>query len=322
MDTQTFMIAGLATFSIATIGIFLVEPLLNGQLRAEKRQETIIKNSSSEKTTKPEASNRKKNVGDVLRQIENQPEAKPSLETRLMRAGLQWTRKTYSMFSVAAAIGCAFVLYVVMGYLAAALVGLVIGGFGLPIFYINLKTKKRQAAFLLEFPNAIDVVVRGIRSGLPLNDCFRLIANDSKEPVKSEFRLIMESQQLGLTIADAVQKLFERMPIQEVNFFAIVIQIQSKSGGNLGEILNNLSKVIRERKKFRDKVDAVTNGAKVAALIIGLVPFIVALAVYMLNPSYMSLLWKTNIGMVASGGAMVIITIGWIVMRQMINFEI
>ena len=151
----------------------------------------------------------------------------------------------------------------------------IIGVFGLPTFILAQMRKRRIAKFLVEFPNAIDIIVRGVKAGLPLGDCLRIIANEASDPVKSEFRMIVETQAMGLSLGEAVDRLAQRVPVTETNFFAIVINIQAKAGGNLSEALGNLSRVLRERKKMKGKIGAMSMEAKASAAIIGVVPFVV-----------------------------------------------
>ena len=200
--------------------------------------------------------------------------------------------------------------------------GLFVGGFGLPSWFLKRARNGRLKKFGNEFPNAIDVIVRGIKSGLPLNDCMRIVATEATEPVKTEFRLIIESQTLGLPLTDAVAKLYERMPCAEANFFGIVLAIQQKTGGNLSETLGNLSRVIRERRKMRDKIQAVSMEAKASAWIIGSLPVVVAVLVYLTSPRYIELLWITQVGKFALAVSAVWMLIGVLVMRKMINFDI
>jgi tight adherence protein B len=171
-------------------------------------------------------------------------------------------------------------------------------------------------------PNALDVVVRGIRSGLPLNDCIRMIASEAQEPLRSEFRTVVESQTLGLSLGEGLTKLYERVPVPETNFVAIVIGIQQQSGGNLSEAIGNLSKVLRERKKMRDKVNAMSMEAKASAAIIAALPFVVGSLTYLSSPQYIELLWKTQAGQFALMVSAVWMCIGVFVMKKMINFDV
>ena len=133
--------------------------------------------------------------------------------------------------------------------------------------------------------------MRGIKAGLPLLDCLKMIANEAPEPVRGEFRAIVETQTVGLPLGDACAKLFERMPLPEANFFGIVISIQQKAGGNLSEALGNLSRVLRDRKKMKAKIKAMSMEAKASAMIIAALPITVMLLVYITSPTYIELLW-------------------------------
>ena len=177
-------------------------------------------------------------------------------------------------------------------------------------------------AFLNEFPNALDVIVRAVKSGLPLNDGIRLIANEAQEPVRTEFRRIVEAQQLGLSIPEATLRMPETMPCAEAGFFGIVIQIQSQAGGNLSEAIGNLSRVLRDRKKMKAKVQALSMEAKASAAIIGALPFIVAFLVYLSSPNYIMPLFTTSSGHMIIGFSLVWMSIGIFVMRNMMNFEV
>jgi tight adherence protein B len=198
----------------------------------------------------------------------------------------------------------------------------IVAGLGLPRWIVGFLVGRRQKKFLEEFPNSLDVMVRSIRSGLPLNDAIRMIASDGQEPVKTEFRRIVESQQLGLSVSDSVARMHHTMPLPEVNFFAIVIAIQGQAGGNLSEALGNLSRVLRDRKKMKAKVNALSMEAKASAAIIGALPFIVAFLVYLTSPGYITILFTDSRGHLILGVSAVWMSIGLLVMRNMINFEI
>jgi tight adherence protein B len=166
------------------------------------------------------------------------------------------------------------------------------------------------------------VIVRGVKAGLPLADCLRIISLEAQEPVRSEFKLVLEDQTLGLPVDQAVQRLFERVPLAEANFFAIVISLQSQTGGSLSEALANLSKVLRERKKMKAKIKAVSSEAKASAGIIGSLPLLVAGLLYLTSPAYISLLFTTSVGHMVIAASAVWMLMGTLVMRKMINFDI
>ncbi len=270
---------------------------------------------------------RRKSIQDTLKEVEQREKAKskhsksPPLTLRMQQAGLHWSRRTFIIISIVVGMVCSFVavLFGAPIYIAAA-VG-VAGLLGLPRWIVNFLRKRRMNKFVDEFANAMDVIVRGVKAGLPLNDCVKIIANEAAEPVKSEFRLISETQALGLTLGDAVGKLPERVPVPETNFFAIVVAIQQRAGGNLAEALNNLSRVLRERRKMKGKISAMSMEAKASAAIIGALPVVVMGLVYLTSPSYMMLLFTEPLGHVILGCSAVWMFMGIMVMRKMINFD-
>jgi tight adherence protein B len=167
----------------------------------------------------------------------------------------------------------------------------------------------------------VDVIVRGVKAGLPLGDCLRIIAAEAQEPVRGEFKIIVESQQVGIPMGEACGKLFERMPLPEANFFGIVIGIQQKAGGNLSEALANLSRVLRDRKKMKAKIRAMSMEAKASAVIIAALPFAVMLLVYISSPQYIELLWTHPTGRMMMACCAGWMMLGVFVMKKMINFD-
>jgi tight adherence protein B len=148
-----------------------------------------------------------------------------------------------------------------------------------------------------------------------------VVAADSPEPLKSEFNAIIETQTIGMPLGEACARLFERMPLPEANFFGIVVAIQQKSGGNLSEALGNLSKVLRDRKKMAEKIQAMSTEAKASAAIIGSLPPIVMLLVWISTPDYIALLWSTSLGQFMMVCCLGWMTIGILAMKKMINFD-
>ncbi|TCQ71250.1 type II secretion system (T2SS) protein F, partial [Ochrobactrum sp. BH3] len=181
---------------------------------------------------------------------------------------------------------------------------------------------RRLERFLQGFPVAIDVIVRAVRSGLPLSDGIALIAAESDEPICTEFRRIVDAQQIGFSIAEAVQTLVQRIPCPEANFFAIVFQVQSQAGGNISDALGNLANVLRERKRTKDKARAMAAEAKASAWIIGSLPPIVSLLVYLVSPDYMSVLFTTSAGNILVASAAAWMVAGIFIMSKMINFKV
>ncbi len=187
--------------------------------------------------------------------------------------------------------------------------------------YVGLKRRRRLERFRNLFPDAIDVIVRGIKSGVPLGDCLKIVATEAPEPVREEFKTLVEDQALGMPLGEAVQRLPERIPVSEANFFAIVIAVQSRTGGNLSEALANLSTVLRERKKMVGKIAAMSAEAKASGGIIGSLPIIVGGILYFTAPDYVGVLFNTLTGNIVLAACAVWMMIGIFVMRQMVNFD-
>jgi tight adherence protein B len=269
-----------------------------------------------------ELSKRRKSVQDNLKDLEKRQHEKTkktlSMKSRLVQAGLTITVAKFYLISAIFASVLLLVAFIV-GVSWMVMVGVaVVAGLGLPRWVLGFLIKRRQN----ELPNALDVIIRSIKSGLPLNDAIRLIATEGTDPVKSEFRRVIEAQQVGLSIPDACARMTLHMPLQEVNFFAIVIAIQSQAGGNLSEAIGNLSKVLRDRRKMKAKVTALSMEAKASAYIIGALPFIVATLVYLTSPNYMMILFTDPRGHFIMGFSAIWMSIGIFVMRKMISFDI
>jgi tight adherence protein B len=266
---------------------------------------------------------RRQQVEDSLKQIEErQRKSKsPPLSVRLEQAGLSWSKRRFWMISGGLGFAVALVVLILGAGLWIAVTLGFSAGLGLPRWGLSYLKKRREKSFIEEFPNSIDIIVRGVKSGLPVGDCIRIVAAESREPVKREFRQIAESQAIGLSLGEAVGKLFERVPLAESNFFAIVIAIQQKSGGSLSEALGNLSRVLRERRKMQAKIKAMSMEAKASAAIIASLPVAVMILVYLTSPAYIELLWTTPLGRTMLFACAVWMSMGVFVMRRMINFD-
>jgi tight adherence protein B len=321
MDTKQIVIATLAALA-AGGGLYAVAyPWLHDD-RAEKRQKSIYDPSARMVVNPRETALRRGQVADSLKELERRQKnlRSPPLSVRIQQAGLSWETKKFYIASAILGVLVALLLLLMTSPLIA-LAGLFVGALGLPRWLLKHLTKRRQKRFIKEFPNAIDIIVRGVKSGLPLGDCFRIVASESQEPVKSEFRSIIEMQAIGLPISEAVDRFYQRLGLSEANFFSIVIGIQSKAGGNLSEALGNLATVLRERQKMRGKIQAMSMEAKSSAWIIGALPVVVGLLVYIVSPGYISMLWTKTPGQIMIGLAAFWMTCGVLTMRKMINFD-
>jgi tight adherence protein B len=324
MNLQLLAIVLLATFCAGAVAWVLVYPYLSGENEAQKRMQSVARTGApAVKSAARAVKSRREQVESSLREIENRSKQKksPPLSTRLSQAGVSWTKQQFMIGSaVFGLVVAAIVLILDVGPFAALGAGFAAGA-GLPRWTLSYLKRRRERLFVDRFPDAIDVVVRGIKSGLPLADSLRVIASESPEPIRSEFRYILETQAIGVPLGEACAKLFDRMPLPEANFFAIVIAIQQKSGGNLSEALGNLSKVLRDRKKMKGKIKAMSTEATASAAIIGALPIAVMAVVYLTSPDYITLLWTDRLGKMMLAGSAIWMSIGIFVMKQMINFD-
>jgi tight adherence protein B len=317
----------LAAGSTAGVLLSLLYPYLAGDRQSAQRLAAVAEGHHSARTgSKSGAGNRKRSLDDVLREIEEKQRVKrrasPTLSVRIRQAGLSWSKTTYYALCLAAGLLSFLVVFAGFGLGVLPALGFgFTGGLLLPHSYVNFTRARRFKRFSAEFANAMDVIVRGLRSGLPLADCMKIIAAEAQEPVRSEFKAIIEDQAMGMPSDEAVQRLPGRVPVTEASFFAIVIAIQSRTGGSLSEALGNLSKVLRERKKMQAKIKAMSSEATASAGIIGALPVFVTGAIYFTTPDYIGLLFTTtpgNIILAVSGFWMLM---GILVMRKMINFD-
>ncbi len=325
MDQQAALIAALIAIAAAALMYVVAYPFLSGDAKGRKRAAALMSSSKdiAGVSRANDPAKRRKAIAELLKEFESQTKKKKvTLEQRIAQAGLTWTKSSYLIGSAVCGFALAITLLIVNGNLFVTIGAGFIGMLGLPAWVLSFLRKRRIRKFIDEFPGAIDVIIRGIRAGLPVVDCFRVIAGESQEPVRSEFRQIVEAQTIGLSIGEATERLVDRLPIAEASFFSIVVNISQKSGGNLSESLGNLSAVLRDRKKMKGKIQAMSSEAKASAGIIGSLPFVVGGAVYLLQPAYIMLLFTTNGGKIVIAVSLVWMSIGIMIMRKMIDFDI
>jgi tight adherence protein B len=334
IDTTVLAFIALAGFSAGAVAYAFLFNTIAEERTTERRLDTIKKAETDRSVVKAgrdrvaEAARRRKSVQDSLKELDARQLAaeknikKPPLRMQLRQAGMQVSVERFYVYSVITGILVTAIAFFLRAPLLVLPGAFLAGAFGLPRWFVSFRRGRRAKAFLNEFPNALDIIVRAVKSGLPLNDGIRLIASEAQEPVKTEFRRIVESQQVGMSIPDAALRMQETMPCPEAGFFGIVIQIQSQAGGNLSEALGNLSRVLRDRKKMKAKVQALSMEAKASAAIIGALPFIVALMVYLSSPNYIMPLFTTSTGHLILGVSGIWMSIGIFVMRKMMNFDV
>jgi tight adherence protein B len=245
----------------------------------------------------------------------------------LMKLRLQQTGKDISLAKyMTATLGIFAVLTLALWlrgapiYFAAA-AGLA-AGVGIPHFVIGRFIKKRMALFNNNFPDAIELMVRGLRSGLPITETLGIVASEIPGPVGKEFKEVGEKMKIGRTMESALQETADRLGTPEFQFFVITLAIQRETGGNLAETLSNLADVLRKRMQMKLKIRAMSSESKASAMIVGALPFIVFALVYMMNPGYMAGFFSDERLMVAGIGGLVWMSIGVFMMAKMVNFEI
>jgi tight adherence protein B len=326
MSTQVIILAMLVSVAIGGVAWVFLYPILSGERHAERRQASVVKaqaipvrSGTARLAQKP----RREQIEDTLKELDarNANAKKLPLSMRLAQAGLTWSVRKFWIISALLGVG-AFLAVLATGNGIVPALGVGFTAFlGLPRWSLRFLKKRRESRFLSAFPDAVDVIVRGIKAGLPLLDSIRIVSNDTPEPVKSEFRAIIETQTIGMPLGEACARLYERMPLSEANFFGIVISIQQKSGGNLSEALGNLSRVLRDRKRMQAKIKAMSMEAKASAIIIAALPVSVMGLVYITSPNYIELLWTTPMGRMMMAASVVWMGMGVLVMRKMINFD-
>ena len=312
----------LATLAVGGVAYVFLYPLLSGERQAEKRRESIAKPEKAVRHARQQQRSRRETIESTLKQVdERNKKGKVTLAIRITQAGLTWSKQQFILVSV----GCGFG-FTLLGFLVGASLPVVAalafaGGFGLPRWLLRFLKKRREQKFLDGFADGVDVIVRGVKAGLPLLDCIKMVAAEAAEPIRSEFKALVDTQAIGMPLGEACGKLYERMPLPDANFFGIVVGIQQKAGGNLSEALGNLSRVLRDRKKMKGKVRAMSQEAKASAMIIGALPLVVMTLVYLTSPGYIAPLFTESVGHLMLAACVVWMAIGVLVMRKMINFD-
>ena len=323
MNLQAMALAFLAATAIGGVAWVFLYPHLSGEKKAEQRRNALARSEPVARQADRGQRSRREQVESSLKELEDRhkKDKKVTLSARLHQAGLSWSKEKFYVISAVLgvlAIGAGLVFGA--GLLASVAFGFA-AGFGVPRWLLGFLKKRREKQFIAALPDAVDIIVRGIKAGLPLFDSIKVVAADAPEPLRGEFLAIIETQAIGMPLSDACLRLYERMPLPEANFFGIVVAIQQKTGGNLAEALGNLSKVLRDRKKMAEKIQAMSMEAKASAAIIGSLPPIVMFIVYLTTPSYITLLWTDKMGQLMLAGCAIWMAMGVLVMKKMINFD-
>ena len=333
MDQKTLIIAGLIVASVAAV-IFLVffdpeksktKKRVAGMGASTRRASRGTGQTAAQ--AEAQTNERRKKLAESLDRIdseknENKKKQRVTLQQMIEQSGMNITIQQFYIGSIIAAVVLGVVGLISGQKLWVTGLMFFVGGVGLPRWFVNMARKRRQKKFINEFSNSIDVIVRGVKSGLPVNECLKIISREAPMPVSEEFHMLTESIRVGLSLDQALMRMYERMPVQEVNFFAIVLMIQAKTGGNLAEALGNLSTVLRSRKMMEGKVKALSAEAKASAMIIGVLPFLVGGAVHLTAPDYLAPLFTTRDGNMILLGAGFWMFMGITVMKKMIAIKV
>jgi tight adherence protein B len=311
--------------AVMIVGFGLFNSLYGPRARLERRLHTVgPANARGDKGGKTQPGMRRRDIEARLKAAE-QMKAKQrgyKLREQLIQAGLKTTPKQFYMYSVGCAVLTA--LLVLPFGLPAYVPGLalVIGGLGIPRFILSVLVKRRIKKFTASFAEAIDLIVRGVRTGMTVAECLGVVGREMPEPIGIEFRAITEALQMGISLEDAMNRFTSRVPSNETRFFSIVLVTQQTTGGNLAETLAKLAGILRDRKRMRDKIRALSSEAKSSAGIIGSLPFAVGAILSFIAPDYVAILFTTSAGNWCVFAGFIIMGIGIMVMRKMINFDI
>jgi len=324
MTLLTIIVAVLGFVMVAGLGMVFAG---GSNAKTLKRTQAIAGPGRGERTTRArqavnEPGTRRKQLLKSLKEQERQQrKAQLTLGARLQQAGLSIT---VTHFWIISGVFGAVILLVMLLLRQAIWVDLgvaFVAAIGLPRWVVGFLANRRKKAFTEAFADAIDVIVRGIKSGLPVHDCLRIISHESPAPLGPEFVRLVENLSVGLTMDQAMEQMYERMPTSELRFFSIVLAIQQKTGGNLAEALGNLSAVLRARKLMREKIKALSSEAKASAMIIGSLPPSVVGLISVTAPAYMAVMYTDPRGKVMLIGGTIWMLLGIFVMRKMINFK-
>lgn len=324
LPTEIVVIVLALLLALALLGWSLYTLLYGPRARLKRRMAQVFGTAPrSSKSLKP-GQHKRKSIQTRLKQADEGRAKKRGYRLReeLFQAGLRIEVWQYLAANAALALAAGGLWMLIgMGGLGALLVALLVG-VGLPKLVVSRLATRRVKRFTAQFSDSLDIIVRGIRSGLPLGECINIIGREMADPMGAEFRLVAEGQKIGLTLSEALDRAVERMPTNELKYFAIVLNIQQQTGGNLAETLAKLSEVLRARKRMRDKSFAMAAEARASALIIGSLPIFVTVVLSFIAPDYIGLLFTTEVGrMILFGGGMMMAG-GWMVMRKMIDFDI
>jgi len=329
-DAQLVFIATvfMAVLGVGGVAYAAIVPVLEKRTQSNKRKTLAAGGKRARGAGRANAidpnAQRRKQVQETLKELDDAQSARKkslTMRARIEQAGLDISPRNLTLLGATGGLVVAGALILsgqtpFIGFLAGFA-----AGFGFPRWLLSFLKARRLKQFTEEFANAVDVIVRGLKAGLPLHDCITIIATEAQGPVRDEFRELVEGQRVGITLEQGLEKMTERVPLADLRFFHIVISIQQKTGGNLSEALGNLSKVLRDRKVLQGKIQAMSQEAKSSAAIIGILPPGVMTIVYISTPDYINLLFEERMGQAMLIGGGMWMLIGILVMKKMISFD-
>ncbi len=327
-DVVKMVLLGIGVFAVLLLALSSFNMLGGGDKHMQRRIDQIIdpRTVPSQAATPTESLRRNMSdskIAGVDRLIKGALPNIGLLRQRLERSGWPLKIGDYLLICAGLCIVATVLLWLIFGY--SILVNLLAGftiGFGLPHVIIGRQIAKRTKKFGSLLPEALDLVVRGVRSGLPVSETMRTIAEEIADPVGSEFQRISDQMKIGVSMDEAMWATAKKLQIPEFNFLVISMSIQQETGGNLAEILENLSNMVRRREQMRLKVKAMSSEARASAMIIGSLPFIMCAIISFINPRYMSTLFVDPRGWIMIAIGLTSLAIGLFIMSRMVRFEI
>lgn len=322
-----YLVGAGAMLFVVLVGSAVMSVVGDGQLAKSKRVDQVTKRGKSDEKKKAESGvkivddgRNAKGFDKFVRKVLPNPDL---LRIRVSQAGINATLNHYFLVCLAVFLLVTFLIVRLVGlhWLPSAMFGIA-GGLAIPHFVIGRMIASRRAAFLAKFPESMDLMVRGLKSGLPVSETIKTVGAEMEDPIGLEFRRIVSDLQLGRQMEEALWRCADRCGVPEFRFFVVCISVQRETGGNLGETLENLSDILRKRRAAKLKVKSLSAEARFSALLIGSLPFIMIGILYLVNPGYISTLWTDNRGIVLLSIGFTWMAIGFIVMGKMIRFEI
>lgn len=323
MNLSVILIIAAAFLAFTLLVILLGGPSVG---KAKNRRLAMLKDRHAASAEAVVAAQMRKTIqsgsGAGKNNISSLMPRREEMEKRLRRTGKTWNVSQYMFASMGLFVVMTGLLLILRSPIPLAVLIGIMAAIGLPYLVVGRLIKKRITKFTARFPDAIDLLVRGLRSGLPVTETFQVVSQELPGPVGEEFKGVIERIRIGNTMEAALQESAEMLGTPEFQFFCITIAIQRETGGNLAETLGNLSDVLRKRAQMKLKIRAMSSEAKASAYIVGALPFFVFGVVWTMNPEYLGGFFREERLMITGAGGLIWMSIGAFIMSRMISFEI